>query len=228
MSEDEISQALATLSQHLQTTLPNARIDPHVLPDTEGLRLGLINADFPTGPLDPEVMHAVIAAPAYWSFCWGSGLATAQWLHAHPEIVADKRIGDLGSGSGVVAIAAQRCGAASVIACDNDPHALAATVANAQLNGLHLSTTPIIEELRDLDILFVADVLYDKSNYPLLQQAKSCAKHIIVADSRISTSPDPEFEPTHQIEALTYPNLGEFEEFRRVQFFEWRAPTTAT
>ena len=68
----------------------------------------------------------------------------------------------------------------------------------------------------------MADVLYDKSNYPLLSKAKSLANSIIVADSRVHAIDDLDFEVFHTSEALTYPNLGEFDEFRDVRFF--RAP----
>jgi ribosomal protein L11 methyltransferase len=45
---------------------------------------------------------------------------------------------DLGCGSGVLAIAAARLGWAPVIALDNDPAAVAATVANARVNGVEV------------------------------------------------------------------------------------------
>ena len=91
------------LQNLLQGTIPNAHIEISQLPRLSGLRLGLINADFPTGPLPAEVMHAVIAQPAYWAFCWGSGLACAEWILANPALLRDKSVVDIGCGSGVVA-----------------------------------------------------------------------------------------------------------------------------
>ena len=70
---------ISELQTRLQKTLPMGRIDVLCVPDTH-IELGLINADFPTGPLPQEVMQGVIAQPAYWAFCWGSGLALAQFL----------------------------------------------------------------------------------------------------------------------------------------------------
>ena len=45
----------------------------------------------------------------------------------------------------------------------------------------------------DFDLVLMADVLYDKSNYPLLQTVKELATTIIVADSRIRSIDDPAF-----------------------------------
>ncbi len=213
---------LDELQRHLQSTLPMARIETAALPGCSEIQLGLINADFPTGPLPAEVMRAVIAEPAYWAFCWGSGLATAQWLLADPEVVQNKVVGDLGSGSGVVAIAATRAGAAQVWACDNDPGALLATQANAAINDVDLHIVNDVTLLPgNLDVLFMADVLYDRQNIALIELAKPLTRRLIIADSRVADVEDPEFQITHQMQALTYPNLGEFDEFKTVSFFNY-------
>lgn len=215
--------------QHLQSllhrTLPDARIESIRLPDCEHIRLALINADYPCGPLDPEVMRAVLRAPAYWAFCWGSGLALARYLAGNPDLVRGRRVVDLGSGSGVVGIAAALAGASRVIACDNDAQALAATEINAALNGCKLILAADLAEVpRDNDLLLMADVLYDANNLPLLEAAKKHAETLLVADSRIHTIPDREFELVTVIDARTTPNLGEFDEFRSVRLFHFGAP----
>ena len=48
----------------------------------------------------------------YWAWCWAGGLALARHVLAHPDLVAGLRVLDLGSGSGLVAIAAAKAGAA--------------------------------------------------------------------------------------------------------------------
>lgn len=189
-------------------------------PGLDGIYLGLINADFPTGPLPPDVMHAVIAAPAYWAFCWGSGAALAAQLLAQPELVANRVVADLGTGSGVVAIAAKRAGAKRVWACDNDKDALQACRCNAALNDTHLEYCSDLSALpTDLDMLFMADVLYDRSNFALIAAAKAHARTLIIADSRVSDVEDEEFACYAEATALTFPNLGEFDEFKTVRFF---------
>jgi predicted nicotinamide N-methyase len=196
---------LDELSNHLRATLPMGRIEPQHLPGCPELVLGLINADFPTGPLPGEVMRDVIETPAYWAFCWGSGLGLAQLIFAEPSIVAGRQIIDFGSGSGVVGIAAARCGAKRVIACDNDAGARAATRANAALNDVSIDIVAALSELpQDNDLVLMADVLYDKANLPLLDALKP-----VPPGYRLLTT----------VEALTYPNLGEFDEFRCVRIF---------
>ena len=204
----------------LQRTLPDAALEITPLPTVEQIKLALINADFQTGPLPADVMHRVIANPAYWAFCWGSGLALARWLLSHPDFAARKRIADVGCGCGIGAIAAKLAGASEVVACDNDSDALMVTRANAELNGVDLRYADDVNELcGHFDLILMADLLYDKSNYPLLQTVKGLASDIIVADSRIQSIDDPSFTEFYQSEALTYPNLGEFDEFKDVRFF---------
>lgn len=216
------SPHLVDLERALQTTLPTAHIEVGPLPGLAELQLALINADFHTGPLPAEVMHNVIANPAYWAFCWGSGLATAQWLARQPNIVQDKDVIDLGCGSGVVAVMAKLMGARHVWACDTDPDALLATKVNADLNQVEVSLSNNLDKVPDnLDLLFMADVLYDRSNFVLLAKAKNKAARMFIADSHIDDVNDPEFRVIHHMQALTYPNLGEFDEFKNVCFFEY-------
>jgi predicted nicotinamide N-methyase len=212
---------LGELEAALKRTLPMGRIEPVALPGCERITLGLINADFPTGPLPGEVMHDVLASPAYWSLCWGSGLALARFLLEDPGWVAGKSVVDLGAGSGIVAIAAALVGAASVVACDTDPDARLATTVNAGLNGVALK---VAETLPDCcDILLMADVLYDRQNLPLLEVAQQHANEVLVADSRVTELRDPGYREVSRIDALTYPNLGEFDEFRTAHLFHWKA-----
>lgn len=201
-----------------------ARIDVQTLPGCPEIRLALINADFPVGPLPAEVTRDVIAQPAYWAFCWGSGLALARFLLNDPGWVAGKRVLDLGSGSGVAAIAAALAGAAQVVACDTDADARAATAANARLNGVNVETVDTLPH--DSDIILMADVLYDRQNLPLLGVAQRHAREVLVADSRITDLPDPRYREVARVEALTFPNLGEFDEFNTAHLFHWNGDTT--
>jgi ribosomal protein L11 methyltransferase len=57
-----------------------------------------------------------------------------EWLDAHP--MQEKTVIDYGCGSGILAIAAVKCGAKQVIAVDHDPQALAATTMNAEQNDI--------------------------------------------------------------------------------------------
>ena len=213
--------SISHLKTCLRRTLPDANIEVVSLPGLEQIRLGLINADYQTGPLSPEVMHAVIARPAYWAFCWGSGLSLARWLLANPEEVVDQTVLDFGPGSGIVAIAAAIAGAREVWACDNDADALQASAVNAQLNGVNLQLVSDLSTAPYADVLCMADVLYDKANFGLISLAKTRAKRVLIADSRITDIADSEFSLMYTDESLTVPNLGEFDEFRNVRLFAW-------
>ena len=43
-----------------------------------------------------------------------------------------------------------------------------------------------------------------------------------MADSRVTDLPDPSYQEIARIQALTIPNLGEFDEFRTAHLFQWR------
>lgn len=60
-----------------------------------------------------------------------------RWIAAHPPQA--RRVLDYGCGSGILAIAAARYGAARVDAVDIDPAAVASAMANARLNGVQLN-----------------------------------------------------------------------------------------
>jgi len=196
-----------------------ARLDIVALPGLPQIELALINADFPNGPLPPDVMRTVIAQPAYWAFCWGSGLALARFLLDQPHWVEGKHVVDLGCGSGIAAIAAALAGAQSVAACDTDSDARSATEINAKINNADIAISDTPPD--DCDILLMADVLYDKQNLPLLSVAQSCASQVLVADSRITQLPDPSYTEIAVIQALTFPNLGEFDEYATAHVFHW-------
>jgi predicted nicotinamide N-methyase len=214
---------LEDLTRRLRCTLPDGTIRAQALPGCDDLRLALIAPDFPRGPLPREVMQAVLRAPAYWGFCWASGLALARRLLAEPELVAGRVVADVGSGSGVAGIAAARAGAARVVACDIDPDALAATRANAALNGVALDTCATLEALAERapapDLVLLADVLYDAANRALLDAVAAGGAEILVADARVKTVDAPGFVPDGDARAETLPNLDEFDEFRHVRFY---------
>jgi predicted nicotinamide N-methyase len=79
--------------------------------------------------------------PPFWAYPWAGGIALARYLLDHRERAAGRVVLDLASGSGLVAIAAARAGAAQVIASDIDPMAVAAIALNAELNGVRVAVT---------------------------------------------------------------------------------------
>src|SRR3954454_1205915 len=75
----------------------------------------------------------------FWAFPWAGGLAIAHHLVAHPELVAERRVVDVATGSGICAIVAARCGAAETLAIDIDPLAEAAATLNARANDVRVT-----------------------------------------------------------------------------------------
>lgn len=102
--------------------------------------------------------------PPYWAYSWAGGLALARYVLDRPAIVAGRQVLDLGTGSGLVAIAAAKAGAAAVTAVDTDPIALAAVRLNAAENGV--AVTPLCADLLDgpppaADLVLAGDLFYE-------------------------------------------------------------------
>jgi predicted nicotinamide N-methyase len=101
----------------------------------------------------------------YWAFPWPGGQALARYLLDHPDAVRDRRVLDVASGSGLVALAAALAGAAQVTAADTDPLAQAAIRLNAAGNGIQLRVEPA--DLLDTapvgwDVVLVGDACYER------------------------------------------------------------------
>ena len=210
----------SNLDKNLKKTLSKGRIAltrPLGCPD---IKLHLFDPCVLTGPLSHDDTQAVIAAPAYWSFCWASGQVLAQYILDNPRQVANKVVVDVGSGSGVVAIAAALAGAKKVYACDSDDDALHAAKINAQENNVELLFADNLDKIKEpIDIITAADLLYDKDNLPLLKKFSTIAKHVLLADSRIKTLPTNHYQLECTVEARTWPDLNEFEEFNQVRIY---------
>ena len=100
----------------------------------------------------------------YWAHYWGGGLALARYLIDRPELVAGRALLDLGTGSGIVAIAACLAGAAHVTAADVDPYATIATRLNAAANGVTVDTLlgdPTLQPPTSIDVLAIGDLFYE-------------------------------------------------------------------
>ncbi|RFB80558.1 class I SAM-dependent methyltransferase [Methylovirgula sp. 4M-Z18] len=99
----------------------------------------------------------------YWAYVWGGGLVLAHYVRDHPEVVAGRKVLDLGTGSGLVAIAAAKAGAGEVVAADIDKYAMTAAALNAALND---ATMAIIQgDMLDgpppaVDLILIGDLFY--------------------------------------------------------------------
>jgi predicted nicotinamide N-methyase len=100
--------------------------------------------------------------PPFWAFAWPGSQALARYLLDTPSLVHGKRVLDFGAGSGLAAIAAVRCGAASVIAADLDPLAAVAQRLNAALNSVEFSIVTGDATLHRADVILAGDVCYER------------------------------------------------------------------
>lgn len=212
--------SLTQLENSLRHTLSKARLTLTCPPYCPEVKLNLYDPSVLEGPISHDEAQKVVAEPAYWSFCWASGQVLAAYILANPESVKGKRVLDVGSGSGVVAVAAALGGAASVIACDIDADALLACQVNAASNGIELETLDDLSKVQGaVDLITAADVLYDRDNFELLGRFKHIAPKILLADSRVKQFPDQDYTLLTKQEARTCPDLNEFEEFNIVRIY---------
>jgi predicted nicotinamide N-methyase len=104
-------------------------------------------------------------APPFWAFPWAGGQALARYVLDNPAVVRGRHVLDVASGSGLVAIAAAKAGAASVTAGDIDPDAVAAIHRNAAANKV-AATVREIDMARDdagaAEVVLAADVFYQR------------------------------------------------------------------
>jgi len=129
-------------------------------------------------------------APPFWAFPWAGGQGLARYVLDHPEVVSGRRVLDVASGSGLVAIAAAKGGAASVIAGDLDPNAVAAIGINACANDVAAITARVLDFATDdpsgAQVVLAADVFYQRELAELalrfLRGAAASGAAVLVAD----------------------------------------------
>jgi predicted nicotinamide N-methyase len=103
--------------------------------------------------------------PPFWAFAWPGGQALARYVLDHADLVTGRSVLDLGSGSGLVAIAASMAGASPVLASEVDPLAIAAIKLNARANGAR--PPAIVGDVLDGDgagteVILAGDVWYSR------------------------------------------------------------------
>ena len=152
-----------TLTGRRAFILDNTR--PQAPPHTPELTLYLADEITPIWKLTEEALAEIGLPPPFWAFAWAGGQALARYILDHPESVAGKRVIDFASGSGLVAIAAMKAGAASVLAADIDVFCEAAIGLNAEFNGVEVEFTEV--NLLDaappvVEVLLAGDICYER------------------------------------------------------------------
>jgi predicted nicotinamide N-methyase len=142
----------------------NTRLLP--VPDIPGVRLQVADdvmtvcqlAGSELGDPDPQL--------PYWAFAWAGGLAVSRYVVDHPNEVADRRVLDIASGSGLCAIVALKSGAATAHAVDVDALSEAAVAVNAKANGVHVGFSRrdlLSADPPDYDVILAGDVCYEET-----------------------------------------------------------------
>lgn len=112
-----------------------------------------------------EELQEMGLQPPYWAFAWAGGQGLARYVLDHPETVAGRRVLDFATGSGLVAIAAAKAGAADVLAADIDRFCRGAVMLNARANGVAVPFTDadLTGAEGDWDVVLAGDVFYDRA-----------------------------------------------------------------
>jgi predicted nicotinamide N-methyase len=164
-----------------------AVVAPPLVPE---IRLYLATQMTPIWHATEETLARGAVPPPYWAFAWAGGQALARYLLDHPETVRGREVLDIGSGSGIVAIAAAKAGASRVVAAEIDHFAAAAIALNMALNGVTVRI-----ETRDLldraaagwGVALAGDICYEE---PMSSRAMILLRRI-AARGRLALLGDP-------------------------------------
>jgi predicted nicotinamide N-methyase len=161
----------------------------------------------------------------FWAHAWPGGVALAMHLVAQPETILGREVVEIGTGSGLVSIAALRAGAVSATAFDTDPLAAVATRINAEANGVgtpqvhigapeHLLLDPgSVLGIQGRSVVLAGDVFYDATSARLSTAALDAAGAALGRDAVILVGDiGRRFLPRERLEPLaSYPvrDLGD-------------------
>lgn len=136
-------------------------------------------------PYEPAAGELVLSIEPGATFGMGDHPTTVLCLRATERLITGApTVLDVGCGSGVLAIAALRCGAVSATGVDIAPTAVPVTTANAAANEVtvQVSTTPLAEVPGDFDVVLaniLAPALIELA--PHLQRVTRRTGHLVVS-----------------------------------------------
>jgi predicted nicotinamide N-methyase len=127
--------------------------------------------------------------PPFWAAAWPGGQALARYVLDSPAAVAERPVLDLGSGSGLVAVAAALAGAGPVTASEIDPFGATAIALNAALNGVApvgVVGDVLGEAPPSSGVVLAGDVCYDREMtervLPYLHAARAAGCDVLLGD----------------------------------------------
>lgn len=209
--------------------LENTRL--RQVPLVPEISLHLADEAVPLWTRTEEQLEAVGLPPPFWAFAWAGGQALARYLLDDPQLVAERRVLDLATGSGLVAIAAAEVGAAPVVASDIDAFAEAAVALNCEANGVYaevlrldlLDLPPPLE--RRYDVILVGDLFYEKATaaraLAFLDRHAALGSRVLIGDPGRSYLPRARLDPCREYQVPVTRDL-EDQEIKRTMVWSLR------
>ena len=148
---------------------------PPLVPE---IRLHLATEITPIWQASEASLAASNLPPPYWAFAWPGGQAIARYLLDNPALVRGRAVLDFAAGSGLVAIAAARAGAARAVANDIDAVAATAVGLNAALNKVTVETDGgdmLDGDGAGFDLVLAGDVCYER---PMAERVTRWARRL--------------------------------------------------
>ncbi len=158
-----LSPLRPALADRRRFILDNTRLQRP--PHAPELELYLADEITPIWRMTEEELGALGLPPPFWAFAWAGGQAVARYVLDHPDEVAGKRVLDFATGSGMVAIAAMKAGAACALGADIDDFCAAALALNTAVNGVSVAYTPenlLTAAPPPAQVILAGDICYEK------------------------------------------------------------------
>jgi len=178
-----------TLSNAETFIRENTRLRP--VPHVPEISLYVADEAVPLWQKTEEQLGEMGLPPPFWAFAWAGGQALARYILDNPELVRGRRVLDIASGSGLVAIAAAKAGAAEVIANDIDEFAAAAIALNADANSVSIRWETF-DRLGDdaspeaFGVVLAGDIFYERNTaaraLSFLQRMQTQGALVLVGD----------------------------------------------
>jgi predicted nicotinamide N-methyase len=205
-----------------QNTKP---LQPPLVPE---LTLHLAEESLPIWQKTEDELGEMNVPPPFWAFAWAGGQAMSRYLLDNPILCQGRAVLDLGSGSGISAIAAAKTGAVHVLAADIDALALAATELNARANSVSIETTSddLLSQgdLQWTGVVIIGDLFYERELadrvLAFIAAAKSNGSMVLIGDPQRSYFPRDRFEMLVEYQV---PVTRELEDAELKRTAVWRA-----
>jgi predicted nicotinamide N-methyase len=200
-------------------------LTPPLVPE---IRLYLAEETLPIWQRTEEELGEMNLPPPFWAFAWAGGQALARYVLDAPALVQGKRVVDLGSGSGLVAVAAMKAGAQSALAADIDAMASAAAALNAVANEVVIDVAAddlLASPPRGIDVLLVGDLFYERAlaerTLAFIEATAETGAVVLIGDPQRNYFPKGRFEAAAE---YSVPVTRELEDAEIKRSAVWRLP----